>query len=63
MLGDGTVASRVVSSGAAVTGDGGEELVEILAGLDGDETVLLGLAAPPPAGARLEPDASAESAS
>jgi membrane fusion protein, multidrug efflux system len=48
---DGTAASRVVTLGAELQ-DG---RVEVLSGLAGGETVLLGLAAVPPLGARVEP--------
>lgn len=47
---DGTAASRVVTVGRELA----EGQVEILSGLTGEETVLVGLAATPPAGARVE---------
>jgi RND family efflux transporter MFP subunit len=47
---DGTASSRVVTLGAALA-DG---RVEVLSGLAGGETVLVGLSAPPPLGARVE---------
>lgn len=47
---DGLAASRVVTVGRELP----EGRVEILSGLTGDETVLLGLATTPPAGARVE---------
>lgn len=46
---EGTTASRVVTTGAALDGD-----VEVLSGLAGGESVLLGLAAPPPTGSPIE---------
>jgi membrane fusion protein, multidrug efflux system len=46
---DGHAATRAVTLGETLA-DG---RVEVLSGLDGGETVLLGLAAPPPAGARV----------
>jgi RND family efflux transporter MFP subunit len=51
---EGTASTRVVTVGE-VTGDG---RVEILSGLRGGETVLAGLASPPPAGAQVEPAAA-----
>ena len=47
---DGLAATRVVTVGATVA-DG---RVEVLSGLAGGETLLAGLGAPPPAGARVE---------
>lgn len=46
---DGRASTRAVTLGATVAG-----AVEVLSGLDGGETVAVGLAALPPAGARLE---------
>ncbi len=51
---DGRAATRVVTPGRRLRVPTGEELVEVLSGLSGDETVLLGRATPPPAGAHLE---------
>ncbi len=56
---DGRAQSRVVTVGAvgAVAGEGtagSESVVEILSGLAGGESVALGLAVAPPAGARIE---------
>ncbi len=47
---DGVAASRVVTLGATVDGR-----LEVLSGLAGGETVLVGLGSAPPAGARVEP--------
>jgi RND family efflux transporter MFP subunit len=47
---DGSAASRVVTVGRSL--ESGK--VEILSGLTGDETLLVGLASPPPSGARVE---------
>ncbi len=49
---DGRASTRAVTLGAAAGGG-----VEVLSGLDGGETVAIGLGALPPAGARLEPEA------
>jgi len=46
---DGTTATRVVTTGETIGG-----AVEVLSGLDGGETVLVGLAAPPPSGSPVE---------
>ncbi len=46
---EGTAATRVVTVGVAA-----DDGVEILSGLAGGETLLAGLDAPPPAGARVE---------
>jgi RND family efflux transporter MFP subunit len=46
---DGTASTRVVTTGGSIDGE-----VEVLSGLDGGETVLLGLAAPPPSGSPVE---------
>ncbi len=55
---DGRAAARVVTVGGMLTApepNGAEdELIEILSGLSGGEIVLVGLTAPPPAGARVE---------
>ena len=55
---EGRAAARVVTVGQTLTASGpkaaADERVEILSGLAGGETVLLGLSAPPPAGARVE---------
>ncbi|NHZ73516.1 MAG: efflux RND transporter periplasmic adaptor subunit [Nitrospirae bacterium] len=47
---DGFASTRVVTVGRDLPGD----RVEILSGLTGEESVLLGLTAPPPAGTRVE---------
>lgn len=46
---EGTTATRIVT-----TGDSFDGAVEVLSGLDGGETLLLGLAAPPPTGSPVE---------
>lgn len=51
----GHAQSRVVTVGAIRATEAGGETVEILSGLSGGETVALGLAVAPPAGARLDP--------
>ncbi len=51
----GHAQSRVVTVGASATADGAGEQVEILSGLAGGESVALGLAVAPPAGARIDP--------
>lgn len=53
-MADGRVATRVVTPGGLLPVQTGGKLVEVLSGLTGDETVLVGLTAPPPTGARLE---------
>lgn len=50
---DGRASTRAVTLGAAFDG-----AVEVLSGLDGGETVAVGLGALPPAGARLEAEAT-----
>jgi RND family efflux transporter MFP subunit len=53
--GAGQAQSRVVTVGSAGPQGGSGELVEILSGLAGGESVALGLAVAPPAGARIDP--------
>ena len=51
---EGRAATRAVTVGERWSTDEGAELLEILSGLAGGERVLLGLAAPPPAGSKVE---------
>lgn len=51
---EGLAATRAVTVGGVVPSAESADRIEVLSGLAGGETVLLGLAAPPPAGARVE---------